>query len=237
MYAEDDLLPISALQHLAFCERRCALIHLEGLWDDNVFTVEGQLLHERALDDVVESGRYLVLSRWLRLHSLRLGLAGQADLVEFHRLPDETSPEPCAHGPPGARLPGLPGDWRPYPVEYKRGKPKPDICYEVQLCAQALCLEEMLGASVPAGALYYGQPRRRQEVMLTATLRAHTESLALRLHELIRAGQTPPAEYGKHCRNCSLLELCLPQCASGKRSARRYLRQAMQDALAPEGNA
>lgn len=221
MFTDDELLPISALQHLVFCPRRAALVHLEGIWLDNRYTAEGRILHRRAHDPRRGESRPGVrITRGLQLRSYQLGLCGTADVVELHDRPDDQPP-------------------RIVIVEYKRGRPKPDRNeeYRVQLCAQALCLEEMLGASVPAGALYYGQPRRRQEVMLTATLRAHTESLALRLHELIRAGQTPPAEYGKHCRNCSLLELCLPQCASGKRSARRYLRQAMQDALAPEGNA
>ena len=144
MFTEDDLLPISALQHLLFCERQCALIHVEGLWADNVLTVEGTHMHRRSDEGADEKRDGVRIVRALPLRSLRLGLAGRADVVEFHR------------GEPGAA-------WAPFPVEYKRGRAKRERCDQVQLCAQALCLEEMLGVEIPAGALFYGQapPRRR----------------------------------------------------------------------------
>ncbi len=234
MYSEDDLLPVSALQHLAFCERQCALIHVEGQWEQNRLTVEGKHLHERAHEPDVEMRGDVRLCRGLNLHCLRLGLVGKADLVEFHHLPTDAEIEPRT-GPPGVALEGLPGRWQPYPVEYKRGRPKPDRCDEVQLCAQALCLEEMLHAPVPIGALWYGQPRRRQEVALDVPLRDETERLAARLREMLTAGETPPAQYAKKCRSCSLLDVCMPQRADGRHSARRYLVTALREALAEQG--
>lgn len=217
MYAESDLLPISALQHLAFCERQCALIHLEAAWAENVFTAEGRLLHEKVDkqgDFEMQDGVRIV--RGLPLKSLRLGLAGKADVVEFHPVADN-----------GAVLAGISGRWQPFPVEYKRGKPKRDRRDEVQLCAQALCLEEMLVVRIPAGALFYGRPRRRYLVEFDAALRTETESLAERLRALIVAGITPRAVREPKCDNCSLLDICLPEANAPKRSAKRYLAEAL----------
>jgi len=228
MYDEDDLLPISALSHLAYCERRCALIHLEGAWDENLYTAEGRELHERAHEAETATREGLRVCRGLYLRSLRLGLSGRADVVEFHRCEEEAAP--------GVPLAGLPGLWRPFPVEYKRGRPKPDLGDEVQLCAQALCLEEMLGASVPAGAIFYGQPRRRLEVTLGPDLRGETERLAGHLHEFIAAGVTPAARYDRKCRGCSMISLCLPESAGAGRSARRYLDEAIRQTLQDGGD-
>src|SRR6266567_7026185 len=144
MYDEEDLLPLSALQHLVFCERQCALIHIEGVWADNALTVEGSHLHDR-VDEMgprIESRGDLRIARGVALRSLRLGLSGRADVIEFHRVTEG-----------GVELAGVSGLWRPFPVEYKRGRPKRDRCDEVQVCAQARCLEEMLETAVPAGAL------------------------------------------------------------------------------------
>lgn len=144
MYSEDDLLPISALQHLAFCERQWGLIYLESIWSDNRLTAEGAALHERTNQPHTEMRDDSHLAYGLRLRSLRLGLTGIADLVEFHPLPCEAARSELDSGSTGGVvLPGLEGAWRAKPVEYKRGHPKPDRCDEVQLCAQALCLEEM----------------------------------------------------------------------------------------------
>ncbi|MGD9518250.1 MAG: CRISPR-associated protein Cas4 [Armatimonadota bacterium] len=225
MFDEEDLLPISGLRHLAFCERRCALMHVEGLWADNRLTAEGQLLHERSHLPELESRGDLRIARALRLHSLRLGLSGAADVVEFHRCAPDAPDRECV------ALDGVSGLWRPFPVEYKRGHPYPDASDEVQLCAQALCLEEMLGVEVPAGALFYGEPHRRQEVSFTPDLRGRTEALAARLHALVAGGHTPPARYEKRCRSCSLLDLCLPKTAGSARSARLYLDRALADTL------
>lgn len=205
MYAEEDLLPISALQHLAFCERQWALIHLEQQWRDNVLTVEGHHLHERVHDpDASEHRGDGHMARSLRLRSFRLGLVGQADVVVFE------------NGPSGPETPHI--------IEYKHGRPKSDRSDEVQLCAQALCLEEMLGIPMASGDFFYGKPRRRHQVFFSEALRHETIRLAARLHELSDAGQTPPAVATAACAQCSLIDLCLPKVTGGRKSAARYLR-------------
>jgi CRISPR-associated exonuclease Cas4 len=214
MYDEDDLLPLSGLQHLMFCERQWGLIHIEQQWDENRLTAEGRLLHERAHDFGAESRPGLRVARGLRLRSLRLGLAGQADVVEFHR---------CDHG---LRLPEAEGLWRAFPVEYKRGKPKRDACDEVQLCAQALCLEEMFGSEIREGALYYGAPRRRFKVTFDNGLRGRTEALARRMHELYSSRLTPLATYEPKCDSCSLLAICMPRLLAKPPAVARYLARA-----------
>jgi CRISPR-associated exonuclease Cas4 len=229
VFAEDDLLPLSALQHLIFCERQCALIHLEGIWVENPLTVEGGHLHERVDQGEGESRGDLRITRALPLHSFRLGLTGKADTVEFHRLDEGREEGPKE--PAGVVFPGLPGRWRPFPIEYKRGKPKAHRADEVQLCAQALCLEEMLAVPVPAGALFYGLTRHRLDVVFDEELRRLTEEAAARLHALIASGVTPRPVREPKCDSCSLLEVCMP--ASPAASARGYLdrqfRQAVRD--------
>ena len=200
-YSEDDLLPLSALQHLLYCERQCALIHIEQAWSENRFTAEGRLAHDHVHSAGHEIRGDVRIARDLSLRSLRLGLIGKADVVEFH----------------GAT---------PYPVEHKRGHSKTNRCDEVQVCAQALCLEEMLGKPVPEGALFYGEPRHRTLVTFDPALRAETEDTAARLHRLLESGRTPPAVYDKaKCERCSLLDLCKPK-AGGDVS--RYLSEAVQ---------
>lgn len=214
-YNEDDLIPISALQHYAFCPRQCALIHIERVWVENRLTAEGRVMHERVHEAGSESRPDARTARGLRLRSLRLGLTGVADVVELR--PD----------PAGVAVPGLRGTWRLTPVEYKRGRPKPDRCDEVQLCAQAMCLEEMLGAIISDGAIFYGQPRRRMEVPLDDLLRAETAKASARVHELLEAGRTPPAVPIPGCKSCSLLDLCQPTTAGAGKSARRYIGQML----------
>ena len=206
-YSEDDLLPLSALQHLLFCERQCALIHIEQVWTENRFTAEGRIMHERVDSGVAQSRNDVRTESAVPLRSLRLGLSGKADVVEYHRGDAET--------------------WQPYPVEYKRGKPKAANWDQVQLCAQALCLEEMLGCSVPEGALFYGKNRRRQVVRFEAELRRETEEAAGRLHALVRSGTTPPARYAKKCESCSLMNLCLPKMAGAGKKVGRYLSRVL----------
>ena len=230
MFTEDELLPLSALQHLVFCERQCALIHIERQWQDNPLTLEGSRLHARA--DETAPRREIrgdqVILRGLALRSQRLGLVGRADVVELTRADRGDS---VAVGTPVAvPIPGLRGRWIPFPVEYKRGKPKTGRCDEVQLCAQALCVEETLGGQVPSGALFYGRRRRRQPVEFDGRLRSLTETAAARLHELYSRGRTPHAEYGPKCRSCSLLDVCLPRSMGGSRSARRYLAEEVEAA-------
>jgi CRISPR-associated exonuclease Cas4 len=200
MYAEDELLPISALQHLLFCERRCALVHVDNVWAENRYTAEGRVLHERAHEASSEWRDGVRIVRGLRLRSLRLGLIGIADVVEFR-------------------------DGVPFPVEYKRGKPKTNACDEVQLCAQAMCLEEMLGCKIASGALFYGKTRRRKDVALDETLRALAEHSAKRLHGLVKAGRIPAAIYEPKCESCSLQDVCMPEL---QRSAVRYLEKEVE---------
>ena len=224
MFTEDDLLPISALQHFVFCERQCALIHLECQWAENRLTVEGDHLHEKVHEDRgAESRGELRIVRGLALRSFQLGLSGIADVVEFW---------PAAPSDGGActvRLPGWIGLWRAIPVEYKRGRPKSDLCDAVQVGAQAMCLEEMLGGDVLEAALFYGSPRRRTPVAIDSALRAEVESAARRLHELIGAGLTPPARYEKKCDSCSLVDVCLPRLGTRRRSVRDYLARVAQE--------
>lgn len=189
--AEDALIPLSALQHYLFCPRQCALIHVEQLWREDAATAEGRLLHERSDAGGRESRPGLRIARGIALRSFGLGVAGRADVVEFH----------------GARR-GETG--RPVPVEYKRGKPKAHRADEVQLCAQAICLEEMFGTEVPEGSLFYGQTRRRHAVAFDIDLRALTARVATETRAVIAEGRTPAPVKMPGCRGCSLEPLCRP---------------------------
>lgn len=216
VFTEEDLLPVSALQHLVFCPRRAALIYIEEAWADNEATAQGTALHDKVHAPPPAESRGEVRIAWgLALRSLRLGLVGKADVVEFH-LTEEA----------GVELLGLAGRWRPFPVEYKRGRLRREEGYLVQLCAQALCLEEMLKVDVPAGAIFYGQPKRRLEVIFDQKLRRQTEEAASQLHQLFRARLTPPAKYEKKCESCSLMDLCLPRAGEAGGSVRKYLSSA-----------
>jgi CRISPR-associated exonuclease Cas4 len=208
-YTEEDLIPISALQHLMFCKRQCALIHIEQLWDENVLTAEGRIMHERVHEVDSESRRDVRIERGVPLRAMKLGLIGKADVVEFHRI--ETN------------------KWLPFPVEYKRGKPKVDQSDKVQLCAQAICLEEMLDVAIPNGAIFYGKTRRRLDVSFDKELRQETEEAAQAVHELLVSGATPDPAYTKKCERCSLIDRCLPKLIQKKPSVRRYLEKAVED--------
>ncbi|HID76047.1 MAG TPA: CRISPR-associated protein Cas4, partial [Planctomycetaceae bacterium] len=212
MYSDDELRPVSALQHFMFCPRRAALIYLEGLWSENRFTAEGRLLHRRVHDARRGEKRPGVrVARGLEIRSYRHGLVGKADVVEFHSSSPGQSPQVTI-------------------VEYKRGRPKPalDEPFHVQLCAQALCLEEMLGRGVSDGAIFFGRANRRVEVPLDTALREKTLAAIAALHELIGAGRTPAARYQARCRRCSLLHLCLPKALRPRATAARYLALATQ---------
>lgn len=229
MYNEEDLLPISRLQHFLFCERRAALVQIEGVWEDNRFTVEGTHLHQKVDDDLPpESRGNLRVTRGLMLHSFELGLSGKADVVEFHRFCEEEASPPISGGKAAVMpLAGVSGLWRPYPVDYKRGRMRHEEGFEAQLCAQALCLEEMLGVAVPEGAIYYGKPRRRLAVVFAESLREKTREAARRLHELVGSGRTPQARYEKKCESCSMLSVCMPKVTGSRRSVQRYMAQAL----------
>lgn len=225
MYAEDDLIVISALQHFAFCERQCALIHLEQVWEENRLTAEGKVLHERVDQTTSESRRDVRIATSVRIRSLRIGITGVIDLLEFHRLenPVDENGETV-----GATLPRASGFWRPFPVEYKRGKPKENRADEIQLCAQGLALEEMLGVAIPAGALFYGQTRRRLDVPFDEDLRGLTERMAAGVHALLDGGRTPPAAYSPKCKSCSLFDICRPR-LSERRSAKKWIERALAE--------
>jgi CRISPR-associated exonuclease Cas4 len=219
MYSEDDLLPVSALTDMVFCERRAALHQLEGIWEENVATVEGHHLHDKVHDGEEESRGDMRIARALRIRSIRLGLSGVTDVVEFHRVEDAST---------SIVLPQATGRWILFPVEYKRGILRHEESFEVQLCAQALCLEEMLTCSIPSGALFYGITRRRKDVAFTPALRHMTEQAAERLHELIDRGETPPAVYEKKCERCSLLNVCMPKTTARTKSAIGYLQELLE---------
>lgn len=216
-----ELLPISALQHLLYCERQCALIHLEQVWAENRFTAEGNVMHEKAHDGPDELKAGVRIVRGLDVKSEVLGLSGQCDVVEFHR----SAGVPLSQGGPLSPLSGE----LILPVEYKRGKPKAHRADEVQLCAQALCLEEMMGAAIPEGRLFYGQTRRRMDVIFDAELRALTAETARRLHKLITNRVTPPAVYEERkCDACSLIELCMPQAMRFQKGAGAWFARQME---------
>lgn len=206
---EDDLLPLSALQHYLYCPRQFALIHVERLWAENRFTAEGRLLHRKADEVKVEARRGVRTVTALPLLNTELGVIGVADVVEFH-----VSPE---------------GE-RPYPVEYKRGKPKAHRADEVQLCGQALCLEAMLQVTIAEGALYYGKTRRRQVVPLDNELRCLTRQVIAEARALVAQGLTPHAAYkASVCDACSLIELCQPQLMGRRQSVRDWIQDRLQE--------
>lgn len=215
MYDENDLLPLSALQHLLFCERQCALIHVERLWAENRFTAEGRIMHERVHTADSELRGKIRTEFSVSLRSSALGLVGQADVVEFHRIE-------ANHG----RAYG----WRPFPVEYKRGRAKKENWDRVQLCAQAICLEEMLGVEIPGGALFYGKTRRRREVGFDGALRSETVEAARRLHTLVVSGRTPAPVYTARCERCSFIEVCLPRATGRQKSALDYIQKIVKEA-------
>ena len=198
--SEPDFLPLSGIQHFAFCRRQWALIHIENLWAENVRTVEGNILHERAHDETqTESRGDVLILRGLRVASEALGFSGACDVVEFHRHPN------------GVPLQGREGLWLPYPVEYKRGSPKEDDCDQLQLCAQAMCLEEAFVCEIPEGSLYYGEIRRRQRVAFTPELRERVKRMAAEMRACYDRRHTPSARPSKACGACSLKDLCLPK--------------------------
>lgn len=220
MSNDTDMVMLSALQHYLFCPRQCALIHVEGLWSENYLTSAGRRMHERVDSGRKETRRGVHLATSLRLVSNRLNMFGVADLVEFHLTDNEFDD---AGRRRAARLPGREGWWRPFPVEYKRGSPKGHHADEVQLCAQAICLEEMFSLSIDVGALFYGEIRRRVDVAFDEELRRLTEETVRGVAEMIVLGETPPPVGSKQCNACSLQESCRPREAGRGRSARQWV--------------
>jgi CRISPR-associated exonuclease Cas4 len=209
-FPESDLVPLSALQHYMFCPRQCALIHVEQIWVESGLTAEGRILHDKVDAGGGEKRRDVKRVFGLPIRCLRLGLVGKADVVEFHRQAG--------------------GTWQPYPVEHKRGRRKQEDWDRVQLCAQALCLEEMLGVAVPEGALFYGKEQRREVVAISETLRRETEEVAAAVHRMLAEGRTPPPEYAPKCDSCSLVDICLPQKVGGRGGrVARYLANILEE--------
>ncbi len=206
---DDELIPLSALQHYLYCPRQCALIHIERLWSENRYTAEGRLMHDRADEPGTAMRHGVRTATAMPVINRSLGLTGVTDVVEFHDGPD-----------------GL----RPYPVEYKRGRPKRHQADEVQLCAQALCLEDMLDTRIPEGALFYGKTRRRRAVVFDGNLRALTTETVQNVRRLIDEGQTPAATYDpKRCDACSLLELCQPRSLGKRRTVSKWLERQLAE--------
>jgi CRISPR-associated exonuclease Cas4 len=211
---DDEGITISALQHFLYCDRQCALIHVERLWAESRSTAEGRILHTRTHEAGVENRPEVRIVRAMPLVNCALGIHGVADVVEFN---------------------GNAEDAVAFPVEYKRGQPKAHRADEVQLCAQALCLEEMLGSSVPAGAIFYGKTRRRMNVSFDDSLRRLAIDTIGRVKDMIAQQRTPPAVYEQRkCDVCSLVDLCLPSRTGGVRSARTWLARALRESVTPE---
>jgi len=208
VFSDDQLLPLSALQHWLYCPRQCALIHLEQAWAENRFTAEGQVLHKKAHEGPDETRAGVRITRSLPVHSYQLGVSGQCDIVEYH------------------------ADGRIVPVEYKRGKPKSHRADEVQLCAQAMCIEEMLEVAIPGGELFYGEKRRRTAVAFDAELRRLVGETAAQLHAMMAARVTPQAEYApRRCDACSLIGICEPHSLRHRRGAGAWFQNHLKISL------
>lgn len=217
MYSEEELLSLSGIQHFRFCRRQWALIHLEQQWQENERTADGRLFHEHAHDPFDQESRGdCIITRGVNVFSFTLGVSGQCDVVEYHRAED------------GIPLKRHKGFWQPYPVEYKRGKSREDSADALQLCAQAMCLEEMLCCDIPEGALFYGETHRRTPVTFSSALRQEVRESLAQMHALFRRGQTPKVKPSKSCNACSLKSLCLPTLMQSV-PVSEYLRQAMEE--------
>jgi len=201
-FPEEDFIMISALQHYVYCPRQCALIHVEDAWSENLYTVRGNILHEKVDTDTYETRGTLKTIRGLRIHSFKYGIVGRCDVVEFRK--GKTDEEVI-------------------PVEFKSGKPKENISDKVQLCAQALCLEEMLNIKITKGAFFYGKIRRRNIVDIDDELRSQTENIIASVREIVSKKIVPTAVYEAKCRNCSLQSICQPK-AMNKRKLQNYIK-------------
>ena len=216
MYREEDYLLLSGLQHFAFCRRQWALIHIEQQWAENYRTVDGKIMHSNAHDGNFHEKRGdVIITRAMPISSSELGISGECDIVEFHKSQN------------GININGLEGKYNVIPVEYKRGQPKNDDCDELQLCAQALCLEEMLCCEIPKAYLYYGETHRRHTVILDKALKEKTISLINEMHQFFDRQHTPKVKRTKACNACSLNDICLPA-LNKNRSATEYIRETLK---------
>ena len=215
--SERGILMLSGLQHFAYCRRQWALIHVEQQWQENLHTAEGQVFHRRAHDEEQTEVRGdTIIVRGMRVQSERLGISGICDVVEFTRSPD------------GIALAGREGRYQVHPVEYKKGAPKEHQADELQLCAQVMCLEEMLLCRIDEGSLFYGEPRRRTRVTFSPELRAQAEQMLGEMHQMDERGHTPRVKRHKGCSACSLKEICLPG-MDRVPAASAYLRAHVQE--------
>jgi CRISPR-associated exonuclease Cas4 len=231
-YAPDELLPLSGIQHFLFCRRQWALIHVERQWQENVLTAEGRILHQRTDDPFFsEIRKGVIIARAVPVASYRLGLSGVCDVVEFtpSPLPSPKLGEDVRGTGEGVELPGREGLYLAAPVEYKRGRPKREPSDEAQLCAQAMCLEEMLSMAIPLGYLYYGETRHRVAVELSAELRNLVKAMAEEMHAYFQRGYTPRVRPFKGCRSCSLADVCLPVLQEKVVAASKYIKQSIED--------
>lgn len=199
-YKEEDFLMLSGIQHFSFCKRQWALIHIEQQWQENLRTIEGEILHEKTHDTTIKEKRGdLIVSRGMSIFSRTLGVTGACDVVELHKASD------------GVSIFGRDGTYKPIPIEYKRGKPKEDESDVLQLCAQAMCLEEMLLCEIPEAFLYYGETKRRLKIILDDGLRQRVKTIFKEMHELYDKRYTPKVKLSKSCKACSLTEVCMPK--------------------------
>ena len=236
-FAERDLLPISALQHWAYCPRQAVLIHAERLWADNRHTAEGNVLHARVHYGKAGRRKEKATARTLHVKSLALGLTGQCDAVEFTAPDGSTRGAAAAFAGLSSMTEAERAGWSVVPVEYERGRPKKNDCDRIQAAAQAACLEEMLGVEVPLARLYYGQTNRRVDVPVDGPLRAKLASAAAALREALASKRTPPAEYAKaKCEKCSLIEPCMPRATTRRPSARAWLDREVDAASWPDAS-
>jgi len=222
MYAEDEMLMLSGIQHYMFCPRQWALIHVEQQWADNKLTTEGQLLHKNVDNPFYrqKNGDTITL-RSLHIASKQLGLYGITDAVEL--IPSDSPEDSITH----YRYPGY---WKPYPVEYKRGRSKPDERDEVQLAAQVICLEEMYGINISYGALYYDEVKHREIISISDGLRKITQQCAKQMHDTFNSKELPRIIKKSHCKNCSLKDICVPE-VSDCCQVQKYLQKNLYENL------
>jgi len=216
MYIEENYLMISGIQHFAFCRRQWALIHIEQQWAENYRTTDGRIMHSNAHDSGFREKRGdVIITRSMRVSSAELGVSGECDVVEFHKSSE------------GIEINSLDGKYKIVPIEYKRGQPKDNACDELQLCAQALCLEEMLCCEINEAYLFYGETRRRYTVIIDEVLREKTKSMINEMHQLYSRQHTPKVKRNKSCNACSLKDICLPV-LNNNRSAAEYIMQTLK---------
>ncbi|MHB8063580.1 MAG: CRISPR-associated protein Cas4 [Ruminiclostridium sp.] len=217
-YNEDDFLLLSGIQHFAFCRRQWALIHIEQQWQENLRTVEGNILHEKAHDDGFSEKRGdVIISRGMAIHSRTLGVSGVCDIVELHKCVD------------GVSIFGREGLYQPIPVEYKRGKPKENDVDILQLCGQAMCLEELLLCEIKEAYMFYGETKHRLKIILDNDLREKVKNMLHEMHELYNRRYTPKVKPSKSCNACSLSEICMPKLCKNP-SVARYIRESLKEA-------